>query len=374
MSGLKLTDEVVARSDGKWMRRADLSQHFISLFNAVDGTYIRSSVIRNGEEADEEPFRASFPHLIDVGIMGHCIHGKTGLCRAAGIGCYQSGGMHVAPNMALADFMRIADECSGYTDQFALVGRGDPDCHEHFEEILAYCREKRIVPNYTTSGYAFDAHKAELSRKYCGAVAVSWYRNTYTNRAISLLLERGVCTNIHYVLSHRSIDEAIERLERDDFPEGIHAVIFLLHKPAGQGLIEDMPRRDDPRVERFFSVAVGRRHPFQIDFDSCSLPGILRYGKTVDSDSVDACEGARFSMYISPDMRALPCSFDVGGMYAVSLRENSIYEAWHSDRFEAFRSHMQEACPTCSRRAACFGGCPLFPEIVLCQRDGQSSP
>ena len=29
----------------------------------------------------------SYPHLIDVGIMGHCIHGKTGLCVKAGIVC-----------------------------------------------------------------------------------------------------------------------------------------------------------------------------------------------------------------------------------------------------------------------------------------------
>ena len=28
---------------------------------------------------------ASFPHLIDVGIMGHCLHGKLGLCAKAGI-------------------------------------------------------------------------------------------------------------------------------------------------------------------------------------------------------------------------------------------------------------------------------------------------
>lgn len=367
MSERTLQDEVIIRFNGKWTWRSDLAQHFISLFNAEDGTYIRSSIIRNGEETGEEPFRASFPHLIDVGIMGHCIHGRTGLCRAAGIGCYQSGETRVAPNMALADFERIADECSGYTDQFALGGRGDPDCHENFEEILACCLEKRIVPNYTTSGYAFNERKAELSRRYCGAVAVSWYRNTYTDRAIALLLGAGVRTNIHYVLNHRSIAEAIERLEKDDFPTGVNAVIFLVHKPAGQGLTEDMLRSDDPQVEHFFTAAVGKHHPFQIGFDSCSLPGILTFGKNVDSDSVDACEGARFSMYISSDMRALPCSFDVDGKFAVSLRKNSVYDAWNSSCFEAFRAHLREGCPGCAHRAACHGGCPLFPQIALCR-------
>jgi sulfatase maturation enzyme AslB (radical SAM superfamily) len=29
---------------------------------------------------------------------------------------------------------------------------------------------------------------------------------------------------------------------------------------------------------------------------------------------------------------------------------------------------MKNACPTCSKRTLCMGGCPLVPEIVLCNR------
>ena len=39
----------------------------------------------------QDPFMAPFPELLDVGIMGHCIHGKRGLCMAAGVECYQNG-------------------------------------------------------------------------------------------------------------------------------------------------------------------------------------------------------------------------------------------------------------------------------------------
>ena len=81
-----ISKSVVFRFSGETSKRVDLRQHFVSAFHQTNGTYIRSSVIREGKETDEEPFMASFPHLIDVGIMGHCIHGKTGLCRAAGIG------------------------------------------------------------------------------------------------------------------------------------------------------------------------------------------------------------------------------------------------------------------------------------------------
>lgn len=57
-----------------------------------------------------DPFMASYPHLIDVGIMGHCIHGKTGLCAKAGIGCYQSSMPVEHPNMSVEDFKWIAEQ------------------------------------------------------------------------------------------------------------------------------------------------------------------------------------------------------------------------------------------------------------------------
>lgn len=62
---------------------------------------------------------------------------------------------------------------------------------------------------------------AALCEKYCGAVAVSWYRSEYTLQAIQMLLDAGVKTNIHYVLGENSIDEALERLKKNDFPKGI---------------------------------------------------------------------------------------------------------------------------------------------------------
>ena len=49
----------------------------------------------------------------------------------------------------------------------------------------------------------------------------SYYSSWYANQA-------GVTTNIHYVLSKRTIDEAIMRLkDPHGFPEGINAVIFI---------------------------------------------------------------------------------------------------------------------------------------------------
>ena len=92
---------------------------FFSMFDEKTGTYIRSGVICNGKDTGKDPFMTSFPELLDIGIMGHCIHGKKGLCIKAGVECYQDGLNSTAENMHLEDFENIATQCKGKTYQFA---------------------------------------------------------------------------------------------------------------------------------------------------------------------------------------------------------------------------------------------------------------
>lgn len=347
----------------------DNKYHFRYAFDTETGAYVRTGVLDdNGRDTGKDPFMASYPHLIDVGIMGHCIHGKTGLCAKAGIGCYQSGMFVEQPNMSLGDFKWIAEQSKGKCNQFALGGRGDPDQHEHFEEILKICRQNDIVPNFTTSGYGMTEEIAKLCKQYCGAVAVSWYRSEYTLKAIQTLLDAGVKTNIHYVLGKNSIDEALERLQNEDFPKGINAVIFLLHKPAGQGTKANMLSANDERVAKFFAE-IDKGHSFKVGMDSCNVPGAINFCKSVLPESLDTCEGGRYSCYIGADMTMVPCSFDQEKRYEVSLSNMSVSEAWNSEPFEQFRSKMRGACPECEKRELCMGGCPLMPEVVFCESE-----
>lgn len=272
--------------------------------------------------------------------------------------------------MTIEDFRWIAEQCKGRCNQLALGGRGDPDQHEQFEEILKISRENELVPNFTTSGYGLTPELAALCKKYCGAVAVSWYRSGYTLKAIQMLLDAGVKTNIHYVLGKNSIDEAIDRLKNQDFPKDINAVIFLLHKPAGMGTQENVLSADDPRVRAFFAQ-VDAPHPFKVGMDSCNVPGAINFCKSIMMESLNTCEGGRFSCYISSDMVIVPCSFDQERRYEVDLKDAgmTIEEAWNSQQFEQFRDHMRGACPNCDKKDLCMGGCPLMPEIVFCDSD-----
>ena len=423
----------------------DGEYNFTTMFNDKTGEYIRAF------DVEEDPFMAEYPHLIDVGLMGNCAHGKSGLCMKAGIKCYQDGLHSDKPNMKLEDYKKIIDWSKERLFEIALGGCGDPDMHENFEEVLKYTRDNGIIPNFTTSGLGMTPEKAALCKKYCGAVAVSQYsrldmipdlalrrvhsedkkkvykseddipvlftlgglnedckwdepcykingldyswdethhmyygedkqeyefykvynevqKPNYTMRAIKMLLDAGVKTNIHYVLSNSTIDEAILRVKYNGFPKGINAVVFLLHKPVGLGDYDDVLKLDDPRVKEFFELVDNHRTPFKIGFDSCSIPAVVRWSKHIDTCSVDTCEGSRFSMYIAADMTALPCSFDNQDQkYAVKLSDEvTIKDAWESPEFNKFRDCLRYSCKGCPKRELCMGGCPLVNDIVLC--------
>ena len=356
------------------MIKYDRKNKFKALFDPRTGWYCRSGVLEDGKDTGVDPFMTDFPELIDVGVMGHCTHGELGLCAKAGVECYQNGLSVSQPNMPLESFRRIAEECRGRTFQFALGGRGDVDMHEDFEELLKCSRENGIVPNFTSSGLAFTERTAQLCREYCGAVAVSWYRQEHTLRAINLLLSAGVKTNVHYVLGKNSIDEAIDNLENGGFPEGINAVIFLLHKPVGLGRKENVLSVMDERLKRFMQLIDEKELPFKIGFDSCTAPALINMTRKIDGTTFDCCEGARWSAYITPDMKLLPCSFDNDKLrWAYDISNDSIENGWNSAAFEEFRKHLRESCPECKDRAACMGGCPICREIVLCNRAERSS-
>ena len=66
----------------------DKRYRFVSAFDTETGAYVRMGVLDDeGRDTGVGPLMASFPHLIGVGVMGHCLHGRSGLCQLAGIGC-----------------------------------------------------------------------------------------------------------------------------------------------------------------------------------------------------------------------------------------------------------------------------------------------
>lgn len=337
-------------------------KNFVSIFNGNTGYYTRIS-----KGNIELPFMSDYPELIDVGIMETCV------CKdKCGVDCYQKACDRAGSNMSFEDYKSIIDESRDRIFQVALGGAGDPDTYENFREILEYTASNNIVPNFTTSGIAFNNEKAELCYKYCGAVAVSEHHADYTDNAVKMLINAGVRTNIHFVLNNDSIDEAISILKTGEYRiKGINAIVFLMYKPVGLGRHDKVLRYDNPQVKEFFSLVNDNKCEFSIGFDSCSCSGLVNFSRDTDFTAIDFCEGGRFSMYISADMKAYPCSFANQSKCGVDLRGSSIESAWNS--FEYFRGRLKGSCISCKDRDLCMGGCPLLGEITLCNRDCRTS-
>ena len=348
----------------------DKKYKFFEIFNKNNGMLFRSNVIGTEEDA----YCRSFPELLDVGIMGHCDAAKKHFCSSAGIDCYQNGLFNNNENMPFENYVWLINQCKGKVFQVALGGSGDPNKHEDFDNILQYTHENQIVPNLTTSGYLLDDNEIKLIKKYCGAVAVSFYSrlksnsesNPVTINSIRNLVKEGCITNIHYVVSSDNIDECIYRLENEIFPQGINAIIFLLYKPVGQGKNSKILRCNN-RLIRFLDLATNKKHNYKVGFDTCFVTALYN-SQTISKESMDFCEAARFSMYIDSTLKAFPCSFGCHiEKYGIQLKPKTIQEVWDGKVFNKFVNSNNFKCNNCSEKETCEGGCKLNLDINLCK-------
>lgn len=309
------------------------------LFNTKSGVEITTGI--NGYE---DPFVTEMPTLLDIGVMGTCLH-KCSFC-------YQ--GHKDRPNMTLENFKRIIDEAAYHTNQVALGGHGDPNQHPDFGKMIEYCRKMNVVPNYTTSGINLSDEHIEIS-KMCGAVAISDYERNYTYIAIRKFIDAGIKTNIHQIYSRESHIKCIGIIQ-GHIPDvwafdhlGLNAVIFLLFKPQGAGknlkyLI--------PTKAQLTTMGLNIFKPqsrFKIGMDSCLVNHVLANGDPTELQkmSVDTCEAARMSAYITPDMKFMPCSFADEDSFSTPITEG-LKPIWdESEPFKKFREHLTQNNASC---------------------------
>jgi hypothetical protein len=143
-------------SNERFPLRFDAKYSFYSIYNPWTGAYYRSNVFDGIDDTGEAPFMASFPHLIDVGIMGHCTHRQSGLCQTD---CRPGGADAARANMSIEDFTLLAEQGAGKANQFVLGGGGDAIEYENLWQILEICADNLIVPCLATSGYGLTEDK-----------------------------------------------------------------------------------------------------------------------------------------------------------------------------------------------------------------------
>jgi len=285
-----------------------------------------------------------------------------GSCENKCYFCYQ--GRNEEPHMTLENFKMIIDQVKHHSNQVALGGRGDPNLHPQFKEIVEYARNNNVVPNYTTSGNNLTDEQIEIS-KICGAVAVSDYSKDFTYDAIKRLMDAKIKTNIHMIFSKATYDKALriiygynpwfrgKRLGKKSMVDisRLNAVIFLLFKPQGEGRkhLDLVP--NDLQLQTFASKVFQPNCEFKIGMDSCLINHIVNYSKPtrIQMMSVDTCESSRMSVYISPSMQMIPCSFADHPEWGVEItKKKDIHYIWNrSMKFKMFRSRLKKKSNCC---------------------------
>lgn len=347
----------------------DEKYKFNEFFNEENGFLIRTNILNNEEiETCNKAIMRSFPELMDIGIMGKC-HVYKQYCKKFGIECYQ---VKDSLDMSIELYKKIINQCKGKVFQVALGGKGDPNKHKDFEEILRITRKNNIVPNLTTTGIGITNKEIDLIKKYVGAIAISLYSKLTINleesnkeciKAIEKIVSNKITTNIHYVINNDTINDAITRLTYNKFPKGINAVIFLLYKRKDENI--DINKS---KILEFFNLLNQHKYSFKIGFDTCFSPLISKYLLNSEKRSIEDCEAGRFSCYISANGILYPCSFMQDENFGVNLNETTILDAWNSEKMNNFRKMKSNKCMRCNRRKDCSFGCKFDLNQYICNK------
>lgn len=329
-------------TDGQVFVKGHFNKHFENEDYTLDFNTRTGMEVLNGKHGD--PFMTELPTMIDIGIMGSCQNN----CEF----CYQ--GPDNEPHMSLDNFKSIILQTKHHINQVALGGRGDPNLHPQFAEIIEFARKHDVVPNYTTSGKNITTDQIEIS-KMCGAVAVSYYASGFTFSALNRLMLAGIKTNIHYMFTQFSQPFAMTLLRGSEWPsvdtDRLNAVIFLLFKPQGSGrdLTVLIPTPD--QLKMFAEEVFNPKSKFKIGMDSCMINHVVKYvtPHKIQAMSIDTCEAARMSVYISPSMKMIPCSFADHDSCGVQIDDvNDIKTIWTKHpNFKKWRGKLagEPCCP-----------------------------
>ncbi len=341
--------------DGRTILFNHTSEHYSTIFNQRNGFFARVEDYNHPEPS----WAADGPELLDISITNYCTQG----CSF----CYRNSNPD-GGNMPLHDMEFILEQCMGDSKVYQIaLGGGNPNQHPEFIKILKLIREADIIPTFTSNGFGLTQDIINATAEYCGAIGISAYPPyEILSKRINLLFAAGIRVNLHIILSRENFNQIISWLEN---PPGwfnsLNAIIFLNYKPIRKE--EGYNNLTEDELKKFFSLIA--ESDVKIGFDSCSISGVLKWLAT-PSYFIESCEAAKFSAFISEDLKMYPCSFMINSDWYGNLREMSLMDIWHnSPYFREFRDNsLPDNCKGCEVRNECKGGCHFMPEINLCKK------
>jgi len=334
-------DEAMVFDNDKY--KAVKSPSYNYIFIKSNGKFARWGETQ-GDDPDTSPFG---PEILDIEIA-------TGYCSAAMNGCpwcYKSNTWKQGELMSLDTFKHVIDVLNqGVLTQVAF-GLTDVDANPDFPDMLRYCRNVGIVPNYTTSGHGLNVDLFNVTADLCGAVAVSVYDH---NRRLAIstikaFIELGMDqVNAHLLYwdgNSMFIKNVMSQLASID---GLNAAVLLALKPIGQGQKYQTATYSQTKELIEHAISVGLLY----GFDSCTAPKFIKwvlegsdYSKSKKSYLImlsESCESSRMSSYVNVKGEFYPCSFvENVGLEPINMLDcTSIEDFWFHKQTISFRKKL----------------------------------
>lgn len=340
--------------DGNLVVHAHPKQHYRTIFNKRTGFFARKE-----DTGFDEPFWSKDgPELLDVAITNYCEHG----CEF----CYRQSNRN-GKHLSIDEMKVIVEQAKNAGVLQIAVGGGNPNQHPQFIEMLELIRAKGIVPSYTSNGEGLTDKILSATKQYCGAMAISLYPPyDEIERITSRIKFFGVKLNVHIILKTDTIEMLTEWfMNPPAWFENINAVIVLNYKPIASS--KELMVTNKEQLRDFYS-AVSNCSAVKVGFDSCCVPGIVTW-MNVNPSLIESCEAARFSAFISEDMKMYPCSFMANTNDYGDLRRNTLVDIWKNN--QAFIDHrnkiLNNDCKNCQMQSICNGGCVFLNDINHCR-------
>lgn len=128
--------------------------------------------------------------------------------------CYQKSAMSAEHSTDILEkFQKIFEPMTQNEKPFQIAfGGGEPTLHPDFPKLIETCYGLDIMPNYTTNGSNLTDEIIDVTKKYCGGVALSCHPHLehIWRPAFDKLHSEKVNTNFHIIISDKkSVDTFI---------------------------------------------------------------------------------------------------------------------------------------------------------------------
>jgi sulfatase maturation enzyme AslB (radical SAM superfamily) len=181
-----------------------------------------------------------YPEFYDLSFGDKCVTGNCPWCYAKG----NSKGRHYQNIVKkIKDYFGVMNQ-NQRPFQVAIGGQQEPLEHPEFWDAVKTLKDLNIVPNYTTNGVLFSDKIAELTKKYCGGVAITAHEHldVHWRKAIEVAKKHSIRTNIHYIVSDKISIEKLDNIY-SEYKNKIDYFVLLPHMNVGYA--KENPKKID---------------------------------------------------------------------------------------------------------------------------------